>query len=88
MFEQMINFLLEDEDFTDEEREKIYNAFKYNEKLEILSTISSRKNKNLVDIERIPSNYTMSLCHCAGCYDSKNETADKLDFSKDVLLTD
>lgn len=81
MFENFLDFMLqdiEDEDYVNEVKQSLL----FTEQSEILQSISERKFQE-IEIERVPSNLSMSLCKC--CM-SPEETRDKTDFSRDNFI--
>ena len=89
MFQNFIEYILEDcED--KEYVQSVVDSMLFTEQTEIVHDLSQRKfdmNENtetsLVEVERIPSNFSMSLCSCCKHPDSTN---DKTDFSRDTFI--
>lgn len=78
MFHNFIEFMLHDVEDKEVINDAVNNML-FTESAEILATLSDRKT-NMIEVERIPSNLSMSLCKC--CI-SPEETSDKTDFSRD-----
>ena len=77
MLENFVGFMLDDLKYSDDPKDiqfiqDVKDRFVYNESSEILNTISDRKfseivngrfvNTKTIEIERVPSNLSMSLC--------------------------
>jgi len=80
MFDNFLDFMLqdcEDEEYVD----SIKQSMLFTESTEILQSISERKFQE-IEIERVPSNLSMTLCNCCK---SPDETTDKEDFSRDYF---
>ena len=84
MFENMIDFMLQDcdEAFIKTVKESMI----FTEYTEIVNTLSERKfdfdsdNIESIEVQKAPSNYSMSLCKCCK---NPDDTNDINDFSKD-----
>jgi len=80
MLDNFIDFMLQD---CDDEKyiDEVKQSMLFTEQSEILQSISERKFQE-IEIERVPSNLSMTLCKC--CM-SPDETRDKTDFSRDYF---
>lgn len=84
MFENLIDFMLQDCD--DEFIKNVKESMVFTEYTDVLQTLSEKKfdlddnEMSSIEIQKVPSNYSMSLCSC--CKNS-DDTNDINDFSKD-----
>lgn len=88
MFQNFIEYMLEDKD--ENFVKSVKDAMLFTEQSDILSNLSERKfdmaedsTISLVEVERVPSNYSMSLCSCCK---SPEETNNRDDYSRDIFV--
>lgn len=84
MFENLIDFMLQDCD--DEFIKNVKESMVFTEYTDVLQTLSEKKfdlddnEMSSIEIQKVPSNYSMSLCSCCK---NPDDTNDINDFSKD-----